>query len=129
MIYLGNKREAKEEPIYVSNQSGVMILDVFPNSPADKMGLRSGDIIKSVNGVEVYNSRDFLFQMTPWLIDPVLEVENQLEGTKRHAVSFRGKVPPIGIIPVPEYNRGAYIQIKEGRLISWIKNIFRRKKR
>ena len=38
--------------------TGAMIAAVLPHSPAEKMGLKVGETIKKVNGVEVFNSRD-----------------------------------------------------------------------
>lgn len=38
--------------------TGAMIAAVLPHSPAEKMGLKVGETIKKVNGIEVFNSRD-----------------------------------------------------------------------
>lgn len=38
--------------------NGVMIAGVLPNSPAEKMGLRVGEIIRKVNGQEVQTERE-----------------------------------------------------------------------
>ncbi|MEK9197521.1 PDZ domain-containing protein [Ureibacillus sp. 179-F W5.1 NHS] len=50
---------SEKRDIYaVSPQStGVMIAGVLPNSPADKMGLDVGEVIRKVNGVEVHTER------------------------------------------------------------------------
>ncbi|SOB91555.1 PDZ domain-containing protein [Ureibacillus xyleni] len=40
-----------------AKSSGVMIAGVLPNSPAEKMGLVVGEIIRKVNGVEVHTER------------------------------------------------------------------------
>lgn len=43
----------------VSPQSqGVMIVDVLPDSPADKMGLVRGEVIRKVNGLPVSNEKN-----------------------------------------------------------------------
>lgn len=36
------------------------ILQVFPDKPAGKLGLKTGDVITSVNGEEIYNSQQFV---------------------------------------------------------------------
>lgn len=38
--------------------SGVVIAGVLPHSPAEKMGLKSGECIKSVNGIRVNNEKE-----------------------------------------------------------------------
>lgn len=50
---------SEKRDIYaVSPQStGVMIAGVLPNSPAEKMGLDVGEVIRKVNGVEVHTER------------------------------------------------------------------------
>lgn len=44
-----NYRENKGNVKYVSDEEGITILDVMPNSPAERQGIRSGDKILEVN--------------------------------------------------------------------------------
>lgn len=45
------KRQLNEkEGFNLTNEQGVLIVKVMPNSPADKAGLKSGDIIQSIEG-------------------------------------------------------------------------------
>lgn len=50
--------QRKEQYAVVAKSTGVMIAAVLPNSPAEKMGLKRGEIIKRVNGVDVFNERE-----------------------------------------------------------------------
>lgn len=50
-------REQKDVYAVSAKSSGVMIAAVLPNSPAEKMGLGVGEIIRKVNGVEVRTER------------------------------------------------------------------------
>ena len=50
-------REQKDVYAVSAKSSGVMIAGVLPNSPAEKMGLDVGEIIRKVNGVEVHSER------------------------------------------------------------------------
>lgn len=46
--------------VYFSKRNnGVMILGILPDSPAEKMGLKVGELITKVNGTTVYNETNF----------------------------------------------------------------------
>ncbi|WP_374723418.1 PDZ domain-containing protein [Calidifontibacillus erzurumensis] len=44
---------------YFSNNKGLVILGIIPDSPADKMGLKVGEIITKVNGIQVKTAKQF----------------------------------------------------------------------
>ncbi|NMA60844.1 MAG: PDZ domain-containing protein [Firmicutes bacterium] len=115
LIVWSRKREERREPVFHSEE-GVMVLTVYPNSPAEAMGLEIGDVIKSINGVEIPDLPTLVDQISPWLIDPVFVVENQFHTPTERVIEYKGKVPPLGIIPTPHLKQGFYMQIKEGFL-------------
>lgn len=47
---LQQQLQASNEQLQLTAEKGVVIVDVVPNSPADKAGLKSGDVIQKVNG-------------------------------------------------------------------------------
>lgn len=50
----------ENQPVYFSKKNqGVMILEILPNSPAEKMPLQVGELITKVNGTFVNNESDF----------------------------------------------------------------------
>ena len=50
----------KQHPIYfLKSEPGIVVLDVIPDSPAEKMGIQVGEVITRVNGVAVQNDREF----------------------------------------------------------------------
>ena len=51
-------RERTDAYAVAPSASGVMIAAVLPNSPAEKMGLVAGEVIRKVNGMEVYTERE-----------------------------------------------------------------------
>jgi len=59
-IYIQRYREVNKEPKYVSNEDGIMILEVAPNSPAYQMGIKSGDMILEVNHTKIFKEDDIL---------------------------------------------------------------------
>ncbi|RUL54242.1 PDZ domain-containing protein [Lysinibacillus antri] len=51
-------RQTKDVYAVSAKSSGVMIAGVLPNSPAEKMGLGIGEIIRKVNGIEVHTENE-----------------------------------------------------------------------
>lgn len=51
-------KERKGQFILAPLSKGLMIIGVLPDSPSEKMGLRPGEIIRSVNGQSVYNEKE-----------------------------------------------------------------------
>jgi hypothetical protein len=59
-ITLKQRISEENAPAFFSKRdNGVMILDVLPDSPAEKMGLMVGELITKVNGTKVYNESHF----------------------------------------------------------------------
>ncbi len=112
VIYLGQEAERSRPPVF-QTESGVMVLAVHPGSPAEEMGLGPGDVILSVNGSAVENLPSLVQELSPWAVDPVFTVENSLRTPSRRTVTFRGKVPPLGIIPAPHPQQRFYMRFGE----------------
>lgn len=55
MIAFQRYLEMKGTPKYISSDEGIMVLDVAPNSPANEMGIRSGDLLVEVNNAKIEN--------------------------------------------------------------------------
>lgn len=115
VIHMGRRREQENSPVFLGEE-GVMVLAVYPNSPAEEMGLGPGDVIRSINGVETKDLKALADQMSPWAIDPVFLVENQFRLPTERKIIFKGKVPPLGIVPAPHPGQGAYVRFKDGLL-------------
>lgn len=56
--FLFRLREKRDVYVVSPKSNGVTIVAVLPDSPAKKMGLLPGEVIKRVNGVEVHNERE-----------------------------------------------------------------------
>lgn len=99
VVFIGWQSERRHPPIYVSPPQGVMVLDVVRRSPAEKAGLRSGDIITELNGRAVYGPADLILsydRLPPWLSLTVLRQGQRLVlSTGMRTYDY------LGIIPVP----------------------------
>lgn len=58
MLKYQRKSEKKNECLYISDDNGIAILEVAPNSHAFKVGIRRGDKIVAVNGAPIINEGD-----------------------------------------------------------------------
>ncbi|WP_018921944.1 PDZ domain-containing protein [Salsuginibacillus kocurii] len=59
LLWFEYVKEAKAAPYFSPQTGGLMVLAVLPNSPAEKMGLQSGEVIVKVNGVTVYGAASY----------------------------------------------------------------------
>jgi serine protease Do len=62
---------------------GVVLADVVPNGSADRAGLRSGDLVLTLNGKVVENARQFHVNLYPHSIGDRVRVEIQRGATPR----------------------------------------------
>jgi len=120
VIRFGQWREKKRASVFTYT-SGVMVLDIYPNSPAAKMGLSTGDVIMQVNDINITNPQQLITEIGPWVIDPVLTVQNVIAKSPPRQIKFKGKIPPLGFIPVPHPNQPVYMVMREG----WLQRVFK----
>jgi len=99
VIYLSRRMEEQGEPLYDAAK-GAVVLGVVPGTPAARMGLQPGDIIRSIGGFPVYDRTDVQEVLTPWAVDVEFVVENMHTGQRR-TVRCPGKIPPLGVIFAP----------------------------
>ncbi|MDW7674647.1 MAG: PDZ domain-containing protein [Bacillota bacterium] len=118
VIKLGRDEEFKGEPKYVAPPQGVMVLEVLSGSIAQKIGLKTGDIILNINGFPVNSNRQ-LAEVMYWggtgleleYIDSNSNKFNRLYTRK----SFHDQ---LGIIPVPGEDENNYAVLSTQGFIS-----------
>ncbi len=131
VIHIGKKVEFRRRPLFIPPDRGVGVLDVVSDSPAWRAGIRSGDVVLSLNQYPV-NSRSELEMVLANLWGPV-EVQF-LHGPKRvfhREVVFRGSfTQPFGLLPVPEGTEEAVMDLSTaGPLGRWWAGFWRRIRR
>ena len=69
-------------------QGGVMVVDVFPGSPAQAAGMEPGDVITQINGHQILTARDVRTAIAG--LHPGDQVQLQFQGS---GTSYTAKVP------------------------------------
>ncbi|WP_426350115.1 PDZ domain-containing protein [Alloiococcus sp. CFN-8] len=100
MLYLQRRLEIKRAPKYVSDEEGLMILEVAPESPAFKAGLKSGDKIIEVNGNYVSNEATIYSELKESLNKVAIRIKDYKGELKDINLSRKG-VERLGLVLVP----------------------------
>ncbi len=122
VIFIGRREELQGRPRFVPPSSGVMVLDVLKGSAAHRAGLRSGDVIESIDGQPV-NSRYEMSQTIRFAGSVFTLVYTTETGGLR---CVRVRKPPGGIlgeITVPEPGEPPNVDFVMG---SPLKNLLKR---
>ena len=97
----------KQKPFYFSqSDQGVLILGITPYSPAEKMGLQVGEVIKKVNGRSVRTESELYEALQSNRAHCKLEVygiNNELRFEQR--ALFEGEHHELGILFVQDKRR------------------------
>ncbi len=83
-ISIQNINEATREALGLKERKGVLVADVYKGQPADKAGIRRGDVIVSVGGKDVDNPnqlRNTVADLSPDKAVPVVIIRNGKEQT------------------------------------------------
>ncbi|MEK3887957.1 PDZ domain-containing protein [Bacillus sp. FSL K6-3431] len=101
-LWISHRHRVRENanPYYFTQQnSGIMILDVIPDSPADKLQLKTGEIIKTCNSIPVKNKQDLyeaLLVNRAYCKLEVLDVNKEVRLLQR--ALFEGEHHALGVL-------------------------------
>ncbi|MCF8011476.1 MAG: PDZ domain-containing protein [Clostridiales bacterium] len=128
VIHIGKRYEFMQKPRYSPHPGGLRVLDVMPGTPAWNAGMRSGDILFTVNGAPVVNRAHFEYVVHYWtgaLELGYLGLKGQ--NYKRETVSPLSPGQPFGLLFIPEgYEKNFMKTDTEGPLQRWYRKFSRR---
>lgn len=126
VIYIGKRIELRGKPLYVATEQGMRVLDVLPDGPAWRSGLRPGDIIVAVNGMRLADSSEFRNLTQGSFLPLAVDYYSRTSGVTRSVTMDQtgpGKI--WGIVPVPESNENRYVELlTSGPLGRWLRKIW-----
>lgn len=82
MLRVQSYMELKNEPKYVSETEGIMVLEVAPNSPAAVMGIKSGDTLTEINNIKIDDENDVVESIKQTINKIVVRIR-KVDGTER----------------------------------------------
>ncbi|MDB5084336.1 MAG: hypothetical protein JWN30_1222 [Bacilli bacterium] len=113
MIRWETRRESSASPRYTKQRQGLRILAVLPGSLAERMGLRSEEVIVRVNKRPVSTPFDLHFainQHPAYVRLEVLGTSGEIRFEQKPL--FEGTHHALGLVLVPDENSREYIQIE-----------------
>lgn len=125
VVWLGMRAESRP-PIYTKAEQGLMVMEVISGSSAQRAGIKSGDIIMYVNGVEVNSYGD----LQELLKDGRLKLNLRIRRNERmiDLTWPPGRKRKWELIPVPEPNISSYLVWQEDRYFNLARNAWQKLK-
>jgi len=129
LIQRDNQREMAGTPRFVPPERGVMVLDAICGTTAAKMGLKPGDIILEMDGMEINNGFDLARAISFAPVNFVISICRQGHH-KECQGSLEGGGRQLGIILVPVGNEQNFVRIvsRKYTIIDWFRRKLRREK-
>jgi len=124
LIFIGKRGQLEGKPAFGAPWRGLRILEVFPDSPAERMGLRSGDILMNVNGKPV-NSEEMLRELLSGAPSYVwIDAAREKQTINGEYKDFVEGVKQLGAVIVPRQTGRLFLpQEQQGLAIKFLKRL------
>ena len=125
LIRYERKLEKKRQPIFTPVKNGVKVLDTLPGGPGEKMGIKPGDIIVSINNktiVTIEGMDDFFKEYINYIWVNVKNRFGEIR-TLEYKDYYEG-IDGLGIISVPQ-DRNGILVVKEKKtpIERWLRKL------
>lgn len=122
MVLYSSRQEAQSAPLFVHGPNGLKILAVLPGTPAEELGLQTGEVIQKVNGVRVGSKDELHAALRLNSAFCKLEVLN-LQGMTKFAqrALFSGDHHQLGILLAPDDQASYYLSRHEMNVFAYLK--------
>ncbi|WP_017531405.1 PDZ domain-containing protein [Pelosinus sp. HCF1] len=120
LIQIDSRQELEGLPRYVPPAKGLMVLDTVVDTPAQKAGIKSGDILLKLHNLTIDTKEQLaeaIYFAPPVFIMEILRDDRRIE----KKVKFTQNHKMLGVILVPEGNELYYVQLAEDKFWLWEK--------
>lgn len=129
MLIIQRKIEEKREPRFVSDEDGVVILDVVPYSIAYDLGLREGDKISSVNGQLINTEADIYTIAKESFNSLEFEVLDRNKNNKNIKFKYKNNTR-LGLVLVPRFvDMKKVVSFEDDKFSEVLENMKRKNRR
>jgi len=121
LVWTTNREEMAGRPLYGGSSVGLQLLDIRPNSPASRSGLKQGDIILSADGWPILTAAQ--------LEAVLLQSMDQVSLVTSRGLRFLSTplaMKDSGVIPVPDEDTNLYLETRFSSPFDYIAKIFGR---
>ncbi len=97
----------------LNNRNGAIVAEVFPGDPADKAGLKTGDIIIEVNGNKIKDTHELLVLIASFHVGDNVRVKVLRDGLEKNfnvVVAERRDQPEVALAPGGTPDLGLSVQ-------------------
>lgn len=123
MLIIQRKNEEKREPKFVSDEEGLIILEIASDSEISKLGLRNGNKIISINNKSINSEAEIYSILKESLYNVVLKVKDS-SGAIRDINFKHDKNKRVGMLLVPKsVNEEDILSINEDSFENILDNI------
>ena len=128
-IKIGQKKEENGEYLFKPSSKGLKILDVLPNTIGESLNLKSGDIIISLNGKQIYSDRDveeILSHSPNYIYMEVLNRDGKI--TTKEYKDYKNGIRALGLLTVGGIDEYQLILGEKESFINRIVDKFKKRK-
>ncbi|KPU43414.1 cell division topological determinant MinJ [Oxobacter pfennigii] len=123
LIQLDRKQELERAPLFSSSPEGIKVLDTIPDGPGEKMGIKPGDTVMSINNKSVKTEEDmdeFFKDYVSFIWVDVKDIKGDIKTLEFK--NYNEGIDSLELICIPGSNSNNRIMVKESRSI--LKRLF-----
>lgn len=122
IIWRSLAAEKRQTPLFVHDGRGLRILGIVPGTPAEEMGLLTGEILQKVNGKRVFSKEELYAALainSAFCKLEVLNAAGELKFAQR--ARYAGEHHQLGVILAPDEAANFYASGLSVSLVGWLK--------